>query len=146
MDAAENLCHYFKKLRTLSGEYRHAHELGDVGFSRTDEPEAQQNPLAPADSDGVQPDRVLHSCADERKRDSPDTSEKWVECGSSHFPLSNSSLCEAMDGRNQEKIGDAEREASKARGVPTRRILFKETVVTSAPLRNHPNVEHCKNM
>lgn len=140
MDAAENLCHYFKKLMTLSNEFRYAHEQGDVSTTKRGESEAQQNHLAPADSDSILQNRALHSCANKHKLDSPDISEKWMDYGSSPSLLTNS-LCEDMEGRNQEKIVDQKREDSKASSIPTKRIPFMETVMTSYLQRNHRDIE-----
>ncbi|ELK02541.1 Leucine-rich repeat and IQ domain-containing protein 1 [Pteropus alecto] len=144
MDAAENLCHYFKKLMTLSNEYRYAHEHGDGSITKKDESEAQQNHLAPTDSDSILQNRALSPCANECKPDSPDISEKWMNSGSSHSPLTNPSLCEDMEGRNQEKIVDNERENSKASSISTERIPLLETVITNSLLRNHLNIKHCE--
>ncbi|XP_036884332.1 leucine-rich repeat and IQ domain-containing protein 1 isoform X1 [Sturnira hondurensis] len=146
LDIAENLCHYFKKLMKLTNEYRFVHEHGDVGITRRGESEAQPNHVAPADADSILQNRVLQSCATKHKLDSPDVSEKWMDSGSSHFLLA-SSLCENTEGRNQEKIVDQKREDSKSSAVPTKRIPFMETTMTSYmlknhPLKNHPNIEH----
>uniref|UniRef100_A0A8C0HYH4 Leucine rich repeats and IQ motif containing 1 n=1 Tax=Balaenoptera musculus TaxID=9771 RepID=A0A8C0HYH4_BALMU len=135
LDAAENLCHYFKKLMTLSNECRYAHEHGDVSITKRDESEAQQNHLPPSNSDSILQNRVLYSYANEHKLDSPGISEKWMDSGSSHSSLTNPSLCEDTKGRNQEKIVGQKREDSKASNFPTKRIPFMETVMTSE-LRN----------
>ncbi|XP_036092851.1 leucine-rich repeat and IQ domain-containing protein 1 isoform X6 [Rousettus aegyptiacus] len=143
LDAAENLCHYFKKLITLSNEYRYAHEHWDGSITKKDESEAQQNHLAPTDSDNILPNRALPPCPNECKPDSPDISEKWMNSGSSHSPLTNPSLCEDTEGRNQEKVVDNKRE-NKASSISTERIPLMETVITNSLLRNHPNIKHCE--
>ncbi|XP_057172324.1 leucine-rich repeat and IQ domain-containing protein 1 [Ursus arctos] len=143
LDAAENLCHYFKKLMTLSNEYRYSHEHGNVSITQREEPEAQQNHLAPTNSDSVLQNRVLHSCADKYKLDSPDASEKWMNSGFSHSTLTNS-LCEDMKGSNEEEIVDQKREDSKSNNIPIKRIPVLETVMTSSLLWNCQNTEHCK--
>ncbi|XP_032973456.1 leucine-rich repeat and IQ domain-containing protein 1 isoform X2 [Rhinolophus ferrumequinum] len=143
LDAAENLCRFFKKLMTLSNEYRYAHEHGDISFAKTDESEAQQNHLAPTDSESILQNGVLHSCANEHKLNSPNISEKCMDSDSGHSPLTNSSLYEDMEGINQEKT-DKKREDSRARSIPIKRITFEETVMTSSLLRNHPNIDHCE--
>nr|XP_045722213.1 leucine-rich repeat and IQ domain-containing protein 1 [Mirounga angustirostris] len=140
LDAAENLCHYFKKLITLSNEYRYSHEHGNVSITQIEESEAQQNHLAPTNSDSILQNRV-HSCANKYKLDSPDTSEKWMNSDSSHSTLTNS-LCEDMEGRNQEEIVDQKREDSKSNSIPIKRIPFMETVMTSSLLWNCQNTEH----
>ncbi|KAM5253197.1 leucine-rich repeat- and IQ domain-containing protein 1 isoform 2-T2 [Hipposideros larvatus] len=144
LDTAENLCRYFKKLMTLSNEYRYAHEHGDISFTKTDESEAQQNHLAPTDSESVLQNGALCSCANEHKLDSPDISEKWMYSDSVHSPLTNSSLCEDMEGRNQEKIVDKKKDDNKASDIPTKRMPLKETIMRSSLLRNHANIEHCE--
>lgn len=141
MDAAENLCHYFKKLMKLSNEYRYVHEHGDVSITKRAESEAQQNHVAPTEGDSILQNRVLHSCATRHNLDSPDISEKWVDSGSSHSLLPNS-LCEGTEGRNQEKIVDQKREDSKSSAVSTKRIPFMETAMTNYMLKNHPDIEH----
>ncbi|XP_006727087.1 leucine-rich repeat and IQ domain-containing protein 1 [Leptonychotes weddellii] len=140
LDAAENLCHYFKKLMTLSNEYRYSHEHWNVSITQIEESEAQQNHLAPTNSDSILQNRV-HSCANKYKLDSPDTSEKWMNSDSSHSTLTNS-LCEDMEGRNQEEIVDQKREDSKSNSIPIKRIPFMETVMTSSLLWNCQNTEH----
>ncbi|KAK2503969.1 hypothetical protein MC885_015960 [Smutsia gigantea] len=127
LDAAENLCRYFKKLMTLSNEYRCAHERGDISITQRDESEVQQNPMSHANSDSALQTRVLCSCANGHKVDSPDISEEWVDSSSSHSLLINSSLCEDMEGKNQEKIVEQKREDSKASYTLTKRIPFMET-------------------
>ncbi|XP_027961197.1 leucine-rich repeat and IQ domain-containing protein 1 [Eumetopias jubatus] len=143
LDAAENLCHYFKKLMILSNEYRYSHERGNVSITQSEESEAQQNHLAPTNSDSILQNRVLHSCAYKYKLDSPDTSEKWMNSGCSHSTLTNS-LCEDMEGGNQEEIVDQKGEDSKSNSVPIKRIPFMETVMTSSLLWNCQNTEHRK--
>ncbi|XP_073756671.1 leucine-rich repeat- and IQ domain-containing protein 1 isoform X3 [Callorhinus ursinus] len=143
LDAAENLCHYFKKLMILSNEYRYSHERGNVSITQSEESEAQQNHLAPTNSDSILQNRVLHSCAYKYKLDSPDTSEKWMNSGCSHSTLTNS-LCEDMEGGNQEEIVDQKGEDSKSNSVPIKRIPFMETVMTSSVLWNCQNTEHRK--
>uniref|UniRef100_F7DC07 Leucine rich repeats and IQ motif containing 1 n=1 Tax=Equus caballus TaxID=9796 RepID=F7DC07_HORSE len=142
LDAAENLCHYFKKLMALSNEYRYAHEHGDVSITKKDESEAQQNHLAPTNSDGILQSRILHSYANEQKPDSPDISEKQVDSGPSHFPSTNLSLCEDTKKRNQEKVEGQKREDSKAGSIPTKRIPSMEGVMTRSLLRNNKNIEN----
>uniref|UniRef100_A0A8C9BQH6 Leucine rich repeats and IQ motif containing 1 n=1 Tax=Phocoena sinus TaxID=42100 RepID=A0A8C9BQH6_PHOSS len=134
LDAAENLCHYFKKLMTLSNDCRYAHEHGDVSITKREESEAQKNHLPPTNSDSILQNRVLYSYANEHKLDSPGISEKWMDSGSSHSSLTNPSLCEDTKGRNQEKIVGQKREDSKASSFLTK-IPFMETVMTSE-LRN----------
>uniref|UniRef100_A0A8C3WRK1 Leucine rich repeats and IQ motif containing 1 n=1 Tax=Catagonus wagneri TaxID=51154 RepID=A0A8C3WRK1_9CETA len=148
LDAAENLCHYFKKLMTLSNECRYEHEHGDISFTKRDESKAQQNHLASTNSDSILPNRVLfNSCANEYKLDSPDISEKWMDSGSSPFPLTNSSLCEDTEGRNQEKIIGQKREDNKASFFRTKKKPFMETVMTRSLLRNCQSIEdHEKSM
>lgn len=146
LDAAENLCHYFKKLMTLSNEYRYAHEHGDVSITKKDESEAQQNHLAPTNSDGILQSRVLHSYANEQKPDSPDISEKQVDSGPSRFPSTNLSLCEDTEKRNQEKVEGQKREDSKAGSIPTKRIPSMEGVMTRSLLRNNKNIENHEKM
>uniref|UniRef100_A0A7N5K0K3 Leucine rich repeats and IQ motif containing 1 n=1 Tax=Ailuropoda melanoleuca TaxID=9646 RepID=A0A7N5K0K3_AILME len=143
LDAAENLCHYFKKLMTLSNEYRYSHEHGNVSITQREEPEAQQNHLAPTNSDSVLQNRVLHSCAEKYKLDSPDASEKWMNSSFSHSTLTNS-LCEDMKGSNEEEIVDQKREDSKSNNIPIKRIPVVETVMTSSLLWNCQNTDHCK--
>lgn len=145
LDAAENLSHHFKKLMELSNQYRYAHELGDVGITNRGESEAQQNHLIPTDSDSILQNRILHSYADKHKPDSPDISKKRMDSGSHHSLLTNS-LCEDTEGMNQEKIIERKREDSKASGIPTKRIPFMETVMTSYLLKNHPNIENYEEM
>uniref|UniRef100_A0A8C6C997 Leucine rich repeats and IQ motif containing 1 n=1 Tax=Monodon monoceros TaxID=40151 RepID=A0A8C6C997_MONMO len=135
LDAAENLCHYFKKLMTLSNDCRYAHEHGDVSITKREESEAQKNHLPPTNSDSILQNRVLYSYANEHKLDSPGISEKWMDSGSSHSSLTSPSLCEDTKGRNQEKIVGQKREDSKASSFLTKRIPFMETVMTSE-LRN----------
>nr|XP_023487176.1 leucine-rich repeat and IQ domain-containing protein 1 isoform X12 [Equus caballus] len=146
LDAAENLCHYFKKLMALSNEYRYAHEHGDVSITKKDESEAQQNHLAPTNSDGILQSRILHSYANEQKPDSPDISEKQVDSGPSHFPSTNLSLCEDTKKRNQEKVEGQKREDSKAGSIPTKRIPSMEGVMTRSLLRNNKNIENHEKM
>ncbi|KAM5332644.1 leucine-rich repeat- and IQ domain-containing protein 1 isoform 2-T2 [Glossophaga mutica] len=146
LDVAENLCHYFKKLMKLSNGYRYVHEQGEVSITKGGKSEAQQNHVAPTDGDSILQNRILHSCATKHKLDSPDISEEWMDSGSSHLLLANS-LCEATEGRNQEKIVDQKREDSKSSAVPTKRIPFMETAMTNymlknQPLKNHPHIEH----
>ncbi|XP_057599144.1 leucine-rich repeat and IQ domain-containing protein 1 [Hippopotamus amphibius kiboko] len=142
LDAADNICHYFKKLMTLSNECRYAHEHGDVSITKRDESEAQQNHLPPTNSDRTLQNRVLCSYSNEHKPDSPDISEKWMDSGSSHSSLTNPSLCEDTKGRNKEKIVGQKREDSKASIFPTKRIPFMETVMTNSLLKNCQNTEH----
>nr|XP_017535822.2 leucine-rich repeat and IQ domain-containing protein 1 isoform X1 [Manis javanica]XP_017535823.2 leucine-rich repeat and IQ domain-containing protein 1 isoform X1 [Manis javanica] len=142
LDAAENLCHYFKKLMTLSNEYRCVHERGDISITQRDESEVQQNHLSRTNSDSALQNRVLYSCANEHKPDSPGISEEWVDSASSHTLSINSSLCEDMEGKNQEKIEEQKREDSKASYTLTERIPFMETVMTKSLLKNHQNIEH----
>ncbi|XP_015394553.1 leucine-rich repeat and IQ domain-containing protein 1 isoform X2 [Panthera tigris] len=141
LDAAENLCHYFKKLMTLSNECRYAHEHGDARITQREESEVQQNHLA-TDSDSILQNRVLQSCADRYKLESPDISEKWMNSDSSHSTSTKSSLCEDTEGRNQGEIADQKREDSKLNSIPTKRIPFVETVMTSSLLRNCQNIGH----
>ncbi|XP_017362315.1 leucine-rich repeat and IQ domain-containing protein 1 isoform X2 [Cebus imitator] len=141
LDTAENLCHYFKKLMILSTEYRHAHERGDVNITKKDESEAQKSHLAPTNSDSTLQNGVFYSCAHEHNPDSSDIPEKWMDSGSNHSPLSNSSTCEDMEGRHQEKLVCQKREDSKASSIPTKIIPFKEVVMTNSLLRNHQNIE-----
>ncbi|XP_045443729.1 leucine-rich repeat and IQ domain-containing protein 1 [Pipistrellus kuhlii] len=141
LDAAENLCHHFKKLMELSNQFRYAHELGDVGITNRGESEAQQNNLAPTDSDSILQNGILHSYADKRKPDLPDISEKQMDSGSHHSLLTHS-LCEDTEGMNQEKIIDRKIEDSKASRIPTKRIPVMETVKASFLLKNHPNIEN----
>lgn len=143
LDAAENLCHYFKKLMTLSNECRYAHEHGGGSITKEDESKAQQNYLAPTDGDSILQNSVLPPCADECKPDSPDIYEKWMNSGSSHSPLTDP-LCEDMEGRYQEKIVDNKRENNKTSSISTERIPLMETVITNSLLRNHSNIKHCE--
>ncbi|XP_029059998.1 leucine-rich repeat and IQ domain-containing protein 1 isoform X2 [Monodon monoceros] len=142
LDAAENLCHYFKKLMTLSNDCRYAHEHGDVSITKREESEAQKNHLPPTNSDSILQNRVLYSYANEHKLDSPGISEKWMDSGSSHSSLTSPSLCEDTKGRNQEKIVGQKREDSKASSFLTKRIPFMETVMTRSLLKNCQNTEH----
>ncbi|XP_025782200.1 leucine-rich repeat and IQ domain-containing protein 1 [Puma concolor] len=141
LDAAENLCHYFKKLMTLSNECRYSHERWDARITQREESEVQQNHLA-TDSDSILQNRVLQSCADRYKLASPDISEKWMNSDSSHSTSTKSSLCEDTEGRNQGEIADQKREDSKLNSIPTKRIPFVETVMTSSLLRNCQNIGH----
>ncbi|XP_059042441.1 leucine-rich repeat and IQ domain-containing protein 1 isoform X1 [Mustela lutreola] len=143
LDAAENLCHYFNKLMTLSNECRYSHEHGSISVTQREDPETQQNHLTPTNSDSILQNRVLHSCADKYKLDSPDTSEKWMNSGSSHSTFTNS-LCEDTEGRNQEEIVYQKREDSKSNSISMERIPFMETVMTSSLLWNCQNTEHRK--
>ncbi|XP_038544091.1 leucine-rich repeat and IQ domain-containing protein 1 isoform X3 [Canis lupus familiaris] len=143
LDAAENLCQYFKKLMTLSNEYRYSHEHGNVSITQREESEAQQNHLALTNNDSILQNRVLHSCADIYKLGLPDTSEKWMNSDSSHSTLTNS-LHEDTEGRNQEEIVDQQKEDSKSNSIPIKRIPFMETIMTSSLLRNCQNIEHHK--
>ncbi|XP_032202746.1 leucine-rich repeat and IQ domain-containing protein 1 isoform X4 [Mustela erminea] len=143
LDAAENLCHYFNKLMTLSNECRYSHEHGNISVTQREDSETQQNHLTPTNSDSILQNRVLHSCADKYKLDSPDTSEKWMNSGSSHSTFTNS-LCEDTEGRNQEEIVYQKREDSKSNSISMERIPFMETVMTSSLLWNCQNTEHRK--
>uniref|UniRef100_A0A8C7AAP3 Leucine rich repeats and IQ motif containing 1 n=1 Tax=Neovison vison TaxID=452646 RepID=A0A8C7AAP3_NEOVI len=143
LDAAENLCHYFNKLMTLSNECRYSHEHGNVSVTQREDSNTQQNHLTPTNSDSILQNRVLHSCADKYKLDSLDTSEKWMNSGSSHSTFTNS-LCEDIEGRNQEEIVDLKREDSKSNSISMERIPFMETVMTSSLLWNCQNTEHHK--
>ncbi|XP_077604271.1 leucine-rich repeat- and IQ domain-containing protein 1 isoform X2 [Crocuta crocuta] len=143
LDAAEDLCNYFKKLMTLSNECRYSHEHGDVCITQREESEAQQNHFTSTNSDSILQNRALHSCADRYKLDSP-VSEKWMNSGSSHSTLTKSSLCEDTEGRNQGEIVDQKTEDSRSNSIPTKRIPFMETVMTSSLLRNCQNIEHRK--
>lgn len=145
LDAAENLCHYFNKLMTLSNECRYSHEHGNVSVTQREDSNTQQNHLTPTNSDSILQNRVLHSCADKYKLDSLDTSEKWMNSGSSHSTFTNS-LCEDIEGRNQEEIVDLKREDSKSNSISMERIPFMETVMTSSLLWNCQNTEHHKKM
>nr|KAF6453055.1 leucine rich repeats and IQ motif containing 1 [Molossus molossus] len=140
LGAAENRCHYFKKVMTISNEYRYAHEHGDVSITKRVESEAQQSDLDPTNTDSTLQKRVLHPCANKHKLDSPDISEKWMDSGSSRSLLTNS-LCEDMEGRNQEKVVDWKREDSSASGIPAKLTPFMDTVMASCPPKNHPNIE-----
>ncbi|XP_008056997.1 leucine-rich repeat and IQ domain-containing protein 1, partial [Carlito syrichta] len=144
LDAAENLCHYFKKLMILSNEYRHAHECGKVNINKKDKSEAQQNYLVPTNHDSTQQKRVFYSSADDHNPDSLDASEKWLDPGSNSFPLSNSSTCKDIEGRNQEKLVSHNREDSKASSITTKGIPLKETEIANSLLRKHQNIEHSK--
>lgn len=144
LDAAENLCHHFKKLMALSNQYRCAHELGDVSITNRSESEAQQSHLVPTDSNSTLQNRVLHSCANKHNPDSPAISKTRMDSGSHHSLLTNS--CEDMEGRNQEKIVDQKGEDSKASDISTKRIPFMETVMTSYLLKNHPNIGNYEEM
>ncbi|XP_066113887.1 leucine-rich repeat and IQ domain-containing protein 1 isoform X1 [Saccopteryx bilineata] len=139
VDAAENLCHYFKKLMTLSNEYRHAHERGDVSITIRGESEAQENHVAPIDSDSILQSRTLHS--NRHKLESADIFEKWLDSGSSHSLLSNS-LCEDTEERNQGEKVVQKRDESKTIDLPIKRIPFMETVMTQHQPWNHPDIEH----
>ncbi|XP_049739942.1 leucine-rich repeat and IQ domain-containing protein 1 isoform X3 [Elephas maximus indicus] len=141
LDGAENLCHYFKKLMTLSNEYRYAHENLDVSIMEREESGPQQNHLAPTQTDNLLQNKVLTSCANEHKADSPDSSKKWINSGSSYFPLMNSSICNSMEGRNQEKIVDQKREDTQTSDIATTRIPFTETVMTTSRPRNCENIQ-----
>lgn len=129
----------------LSNQFRYAHEHGDVGITNRGQSEAQQNNLAPTDSDSILQNGVLHSYADERKSDLPDISEKQIDSGSHRSLLTNSS-CEDTEGMNQEKLIDRKTEDSKASSVPTKRIPVMETAMTSYLLKNHPNIENYEEM
>nr|XP_012596288.1 leucine-rich repeat and IQ domain-containing protein 1 isoform X2 [Microcebus murinus] len=142
LDIAENLCDYFKKLMTLSNECRYAHERGDVNITKRDESEAWQNHSDSTNSDSTLQNRLSYSKANEHKLGSPGISEKWMNSGSSHSPLSSFSTCEDMEGRNQEKLVDQKREDSKVSSIPTKRIPFMETGMTNSLLKNHQNIEH----
>nr|XP_010973389.2 leucine-rich repeat and IQ domain-containing protein 1 [Camelus dromedarius] len=142
LDAAENLCHYFKKLMTLSNECRCAHEQGDVSITKRGGSEAQQNHLALTNSDSILQNTVPYSCVNEHKLDSPGISEKWKESGTSHSPLTSLSLSEDTEGRNHSKIVGEKREDIKASSIPTKRVPFMETVTTRCLLENCQNVEH----
>ncbi|XP_058164491.1 leucine-rich repeat- and IQ domain-containing protein 1 isoform X2 [Dasypus novemcinctus] len=140
LDGAENLCHYFKKLMTLSNEYRYAHENGDISTTKRDESEAQQNHLAPTNNDRLLQNGILNSCANEHRPASTGISEKWINTSSIHSSLT-SSIWENMKGKNQEKSVGQKKEDSKASVIPTKRIPFMETV-TSSVLKNCQNIEH----
>ncbi|XP_004389323.2 leucine-rich repeat and IQ domain-containing protein 1 [Trichechus manatus latirostris] len=142
LDGAENLCHYFKKLMSLSNEYRYAHENLDVSILERDESEAQQSHLSPTQTDSLLQNGVLNSCANEHKPDSSDISKKWINSGSSYSPLTNSSICNSMEGRNQEKTVDQKREDTQASSIATKRIPFTETVMTTSLVRNCQNIQH----
>uniref|UniRef100_A0A8C9A2H8 Leucine rich repeats and IQ motif containing 1 n=1 Tax=Prolemur simus TaxID=1328070 RepID=A0A8C9A2H8_PROSS len=142
LDIAENLCDYFKKLMTLSNECRYAHEYEDAYITKRDESEAQQNHLASTNSESTLQNRLSYSKTNEHKLDSPGISEKWMNSGSSHSPLSSFSTCKDMEERNQEKLVDQKRDDSKVSSIPTKRILFTETVMTNSLLKNQQNIEH----
>uniref|UniRef100_A0A2K6T969 Leucine rich repeats and IQ motif containing 1 n=1 Tax=Saimiri boliviensis boliviensis TaxID=39432 RepID=A0A2K6T969_SAIBB len=141
VDTAENLCHYFKKLMILSTECRHAHERGDINITKKGESEAQKSHLAPTNSDSTLQNGVFYSCAHEHNPDLSDIPEKWMDSGSNYSPLSNSSTCEDMEERHQEKLMCQKREDSNASSIPTKIIPFKEVVMTNSLLRNHQNTE-----
>ncbi|XP_037703711.1 leucine-rich repeat and IQ domain-containing protein 1 isoform X2 [Choloepus didactylus] len=141
LDAAENLCHYFKELMTLSNEYRCAHENGDISITKTDQSEAQQSHLALTNSDNLLQNSILNSCASKHKPSSPNIFEKWIYPSSIDSPLT-SSICEDVKGRNQEEKVDQKKENSKASNIPTTKIPFMETVMNSPMLRNCQNIEH----
>lgn len=145
LDAAENLCHYFKKLMALSNQYRYAHELGDVSITNRGESEAQQNHLVPTDSDSILQNRVLHSCANKHKPESPAISKKRMDSASHHSLLTNF-LCEDKEWRNQENVKHQKREDSKASSIPSKRISVMGTMMTSYLLKNHPNIENYEEM
>ncbi|XP_029811599.1 leucine-rich repeat and IQ domain-containing protein 1 isoform X2 [Suricata suricatta] len=144
LDAAEDLCHYFKKLMILSNECRYSHERGDARITQREESEAQQNHFASTNSDSILQNGVLHSCADIYKLDSPDISEIRMNSVSSHCTLAKSSLGVDKEGRNQGEIVDQKTEDSRSNSIPTKRIPFMETVMTSSLLRNCQNIEHRK--
>ncbi|MBZ3880753.1 Leucine-rich repeat and IQ domain-containing protein 1 [Sciurus carolinensis] len=141
LDAAENFCYYFKKLMTLSNEYRYAHEHGDISITKRNESETQKNHLVLPSSDLILQDEVFHYRTNKHKGDSPGISEQWMDPCFNHSPLSCSSACEAVEERSQEKLVGQKREESKTNSIPTKRISFMETEVTNSLLRNHQSTE-----
>uniref|UniRef100_A0A8D2AM58 Leucine rich repeats and IQ motif containing 1 n=1 Tax=Sciurus vulgaris TaxID=55149 RepID=A0A8D2AM58_SCIVU len=146
LDAAENLCYYFKKLMTLSHEYRYAYEHGDISITKRNESETQKNHLVLPSSDLIMQDEVFHSCTNQHKGDSPGTSEQWMDSCFNHSLLSCSSACEAVEERSQEKLVGQKREESKTNSIPTKRISFMETKMTNYLLRNHQSTEQSEKM
>ncbi|XP_062058030.1 leucine-rich repeat and IQ domain-containing protein 1 isoform X3 [Lepus europaeus] len=143
LDTAENLYNYFKKLMTLSNEYRYAHEHGDVNIAERDESKMLQNRVAPACIDSLLQIKDLYSCANKQKQESLNIPDKLMNSGSTHFLLNNSSVCEDMEGKNQEKLIGQKREDSEASNSPPKRAPFVETVMTNS-LRKHQNTAHSK--
>ncbi|XP_060049519.1 leucine-rich repeat and IQ domain-containing protein 1 [Erinaceus europaeus] len=142
LDAAENLCLYFKKLMALSKECRQAHEFGDVSLDKRDESESRQNHLASTSSDGSLQTRELHSCTTEYNPCSPAISENWRDSDSPDSPLINSSSCETNKGGNQENIEQKTEESSKTNSIPTKCFPCTETVMPRSLLRNYQSIEH----
>ncbi|KAM6153967.1 leucine-rich repeat- and IQ domain-containing protein 1 [Erethizon dorsatum] len=141
LDTAENFYHYFKKLMTLSNEYRYAHEHGDVSITKKDESSTPQNHLAPLYSNSTLQNGAFHSCANGHNADSPNISEKSMDSGFSHSPLSHSSVCKGLEERNQEKLVCQERQDTKTSSITSKRSPLVETT-TNSLLRNRQNIEH----
>ncbi|EHB09471.1 Leucine-rich repeat and IQ domain-containing protein 1, partial [Heterocephalus glaber] len=145
LDTAENFYHYFKKLMTLSNEYRHAHERGDVRITKRDESDTQQNRLAPLYHSTVK-NGGFRSCAKELNSDSSNISGKSMDSGFSHSPLSYPSVCKGLEEINQEKLVFQKREDSKTCSITTKSIPLVETTMTNSLLRNCQNIDHSEEM
>ncbi|KAM5287891.1 leucine-rich repeat- and IQ domain-containing protein 1 [Ctenodactylus gundi] len=140
LETAENLCHYFKKLMSLSNEYRNAHECGDVSIIKKDNLEARQNHLACTNNNSLLQNEVFHSSAGEHSVDSHDISEKLLDSGSSHSPLRLSSACNDLEERNQQKlVGQKREDSSKTGNTTTSRTPLVETA--DSTLRNHSSIK-----
>ncbi|XP_006873032.1 PREDICTED: leucine-rich repeat and IQ domain-containing protein 1 [Chrysochloris asiatica] len=144
MDGAENLFHYFKKLMSLSNEYRYAHENMIINIMGKDKSEAKENHLVYTQTDNLLQNTVLNSCASEHKPDPSDISEKWINFGSNDSPLANSSMCINVEIRNQEQeqIINEKREDTQANKILTKRIPFTKNVMTTSLLKNCLDIQH----
>ncbi|XP_058529623.1 leucine-rich repeat and IQ domain-containing protein 1 [Ochotona princeps] len=142
LDAAESLCHYFKKLMTLSTEYRFAHEHGDLNITQRETTEDLQSHLAPSHSDSTLQNTAPCSCAGKHESDAHDISVRWMNSDSSHSIISISSICEDMARRNQEELVGRKREDSEPSNIPTERGPFTETVTAHSLLTNRQDRMH----
>ncbi|XP_013373544.1 PREDICTED: leucine-rich repeat and IQ domain-containing protein 1 isoform X4 [Chinchilla lanigera] len=141
LDRAENFHHYFKELMTLSTEYRYAHEHGGVSITKKDESSTLQNRLAPPYDKSTLQNEAFPPCANGLSADSPNTSEKSMDPGFSHSPLSHSPVCKGLEERNQEKLACQERQDTKTGSITTERTPLVK-IMTNSLLRNSQNIEH----
>ncbi|XP_019060995.1 leucine-rich repeat and IQ domain-containing protein 1 [Fukomys damarensis] len=141
LDTVENFYHYFKKMMTLSNQYRHAHERGDVCITKRDESDTQRNCLPPPYSNSTVKTGAFCSCAKEHSADSSNTSDQWMDPGFSRSPLSYSSVHKGLEEINQEELVRQKREDSKTSSITTQSIQMMETT-TNSLLRNCQNIKH----
>ncbi|XP_023572025.1 leucine-rich repeat and IQ domain-containing protein 1 [Octodon degus] len=144
LNTAENIHHYFKKLMTLSHEYRCAHERGDVSVTEQGEARAQQNHRALPQHSGALQHEASRAPAREPNAPLPQGTEQSVDSGFSRSPLSCFPVYKDLEDRNQEKLVCQQKQDTKTSSIITRTKPSVETALTGPLLRSHQKIEHNK--